>query len=379
MDNTNVALLLKPVKWRGAMLAGLVCFATSSAAGQENPVPPSLPQPVSNNAVAEIIVDGVQHVMSFMGIGPAKTYQDVSREAWLWTSESREWRKFPDVPVDQGRLASVAVGINNRILLFGGYTVAADGAELSTPEVFAIDPLEQSYERRADMPVPVDDTVAFPFANRYVYLVSGWHDTGNVGQVQRYDTLEDSWTAATAFPGVPVFGHAGGIVGNTLIVVGGVGVIAESDGKREFGAIDQAWKGTIDPANPARIQWQAIPLTAGTNRYRMAATGVSGDNRIYFAGGTERPYNFSGIGYDGEPAEPTDAVFAFDIEADQWIYPGSTSRSPTMDHRGLLRLQQGTLITIGGMGLNQQVLSNVTAFDVNEQKLSTKSELQPKQ
>jgi N-acetylneuraminic acid mutarotase len=364
MDSANAARLLKPVKWQGALLAGLVFFVALNAVGQENPVPPSLPVPVSNNAVAEITVDNVQYVMSFMGIGPGKTYQDISRQAWLWTSESGEWIKFPDVPVDRGRLASVAVGMQDHILLFGGYTVSKDGTEVSTPEVFMIDPREQTYERLADMPVPVDDTVALPYAGRYVFLVSGWHDVGNVGEVQRYDTLEDSWTAATAFPGVTVFGHAGGIVGNTLIVVGGVGVIAETDGQREFGAIDQAYKGTINPANPDEIEWQALPPTLGTNRYRMAATGDARDNRVFFAGGTERPYNYSGIGYDGEPAEPTGAAFAFDLKEDRWIHFDQLDRPPSMDHRGLLRLPDGALITIGGMGTNQQVLDSITVVEI---------------
>jgi len=346
----------------GVILAVLMCLTGPVASSDENTVPLPLPEPVSNNAVAEITLDGVQYVMSFMGIGPGKTYQDIKRTAWLWTSESKKWTQFPNVPVDQGRLASVALGMTDRILLFGGYTVAADGAEVSTPEVFVVDPREQTYVRRTDMPVPVDDTVALPYANRYVYLVSGWHDNGNVNDVQQYDTWNDAWTTATAFPGAPVFGHAGGIVGNSMIVVGGVGVIGEADGKREFGAIEQAWKGTVNPDNTSEIEWQAIPTTAGTNRYRMAAAGVGDENRIFFAGGTERPYNFSGIGYDGEPAEPTGDVFAYDLRQEHWLQISRLNRPPTMDHRGLLRLPGGALITIGGMGKHQRVISDITVF-----------------
>lgn len=359
--------LLERWAHRTRLVAGLMAVLLSfigPAGANDNVIPPTLPEPVSNNAVAEMTLEGRQYVMSFMGIGPGKTASDIKRSAWLWTSQSGEWVKFPDVPVDQGRLASVAVGINNRILLFGGYTVAADGTEVSTPEVFMIDLHQQSYERLADMPVPVDDTVALPYADRYVYLVSGWHDAGNVNEVQRYDIWNDTWSVATAFPGVPVFGHAGGIVGDTMVVAGGVGVIGETDGKREFGAIDQAFKGTINPANPDEIEWKALPSTLGTNRYRMAATGDDRANRVFFAGGTARPYNYSGIGYDGQPAQPTGSVFAFDLEEDRWILFDQIERPPSMDHRGLLRLPDGALITIGGMGPNQQVLDSITVVEI---------------
>jgi N-acetylneuraminic acid mutarotase len=362
MTQKTQTFRIQKMRRPGMFFALLFAVIWTTLSANDTVFPPPLPEPASNNAVAEIILDDVQYVMTFMGIGLGKTHQEVNRKAWLWTSESEKWASFPEVPVDQGRLASIAMGMHDRILLFGGYTVAEDGTEVSTPEVFIIDPREQTYKRRADMPIPVDDTVALPYANRYIYLVSGWHDAGNVSDVQLYDTWEDTWVTVTSFPGVPVFGHAGGIVGNTMIVVGGVGVIGKVEGIREFGAIDQAWKGTINPKDPAEIKWQTIPLTAGTNRYRMASTGVAELNRVYFAGGTARPYNFSGIGYDGVPAEPTSAVFAFDVENDRWVHFDQLERPPSMDHRGLLQLQNGTLITIGGMGSNQQVLSRITPF-----------------
>jgi len=351
---------------RKRCLAVLIILVGAASTTAADPELPPLPVPVSNNAVAGVTRNGVQYLMSFMGLGAGKTHSDIVKQAWLWTSETRHWSAFPDVPVDQGRLASVAVGLNDRVILFGGYTVEADGGEFSTPEVYVVDPVERTYKRRADMPVPVDDTVALPYTNRYIYLVSGWHDTGNVSAVQLYDTREDTWATATDFPGVAVFGHAGGIVGRTLIIAGGVGVLAEQDGKREFGAIDQAWKGEIDADDPARITWAELPTTAGTNRYRMAATGDAASGLVIFAGGTKRPYNFSGIGYDGQPAEPSGQVFALDIERDAWVHFDGLNRPATMDHRGLLPLNDGVFVTFGGMGPNQEVIRNVTRFQLTD-------------
>ena len=337
----------------------------SAAAEPAPPIPGPLPEPLTNNAVAEFTYEGVQYVMSFMGLGPGKEHEDISRKAWLWRSDTAAWEPFPDVPVEQGRLAAVAVGLHDRVLLFGGYTVAPDGSEKSTPEVFIINPLDGSYKRRTDMPVPVDDAVAFAYANRYIYLVSGWHDEGNVSHVQVYDSWEDSWAMADAFPGTAVFGHAGGIVGQQFLIVGGVGVLGKKDGKRQFGAINQAWLGEIDPENPQQISWSGLPLLDETAQYRMAATGDESSGLVLFAGGSRRPYNFDGIGYDGLPAEPEDSVFAWDTAADRWVRFPDTSRTATMDHRGLLKIGNEGFITIGGMTAGQVVTDSVVAIRLN--------------
>jgi len=346
-----------------------------SPIGQEHLRPGSLPEPITNNAVAEFTQNGVQYLMSFMGLGPGKEHEDISKKAWLWRSDTAAWEPFPDVPVEQGRLAAVAVGLYDRVLLFGGYTVAPDGTEQSTPEVFIINPLDGSYKPRAEMPVPVDDAVAFAYANRYIYLVSGWHDEGNVSHVQVYDTWEDNWAMADAFPGTPVFGHAGGIVGNQFVIVGGVGVLGVKGGKRQFGAINQAWLGEIDPENPQRISWSELPLLEETAQYRMAATGDESSGLVLFAGGSRRPYNFNGIGYDGLPAEPEDSFFAWDTASATWVYFPEASRVATMDHRGLLRIGNEGFATVGGMTAGQEVTGRVVAVPI--QVLRSKTPVQP--
>ena len=356
------------------IIAGLILGTVPVIAAAES-TPGSLPEPITNNAVAEFTYEGVQYVMSFMGLGSSKEHEDISKKAWLWRSDTTAWESFPDVPVEQGRLAAVAVGLYDRVLLFGGYTVAPDGSEKSTPEVFIINPLDGSYKRRADIPVPVDDAVAFAYANRYIYLVSGWHDEGNVSHVQVYDTWEDSWAMADAFPGTPVFGHAGGIVCQQFVIVGGVGVLGEKDGKRQFGAINQAWLGEINPENPQRINWSELPLLDETAQYRMAATGDEASGKILFAGGSRRPYNFNGIGYDGLPADSENSVFAWDMASARWQRFPEASRAATMDHRGLLKIGKQGFITIGGMTAGQAVTGDVVA--VPRQALHLNTPVQP--
>jgi Kelch motif len=315
---------------------------------------------VANNAVALAEVDGDNHLFSFAGLGPKKTYDAVMSKAFSVNMVTGESKPIASLPDNRGRLASIAATVNNRIYLFGGYTVAADHSEVSTPEVYRYDPDIDSYELVSKMPTPVDDSVALVYKNRYIYLVSGWHNTNNVDLVQVFDTKNNQWFSATNYPGNPVFGHAAGIVGNQLLVADGVKVVARVNGKNQYAASEQNWLGEIDPSNPALIQWQAIPKHPYPALYRMAAVGVPKKNLILFAGGSDNPYNFNGIGYDGNPSKPSDKVFGYNLETSQW-QGFQPLEFPSMDHRGLLFDGQQFYIA-GGMTKTQEVTGKIQSF-----------------
>lgn len=335
------------------MITRLIAALTLAIAapGTTEPLPP-MPAPHSNNAVAAVGVGGDIRLFSFMGLTEGKTYADISRQAYQLDWRTRQWTRVPDVPVPTGRLASTAASVGGKIYLFGGYSVAANGDEKSTPEVLSFDPVTWRYAQRSPMPVPVDDSVALPYADRYIYLVSGWHDTGNSALVQVYDTVEDRWARATDWPGTPVFGQAGGISGNRLVVVDGVAATRDpSTGRNRFAMSDEAWMGTIDPADPLKIAWRKLPAHPGEARYRMAAAGMGA--RIVFAGGSPVAYNYNGQGYDGAPAPASAGVFVFDFSSDCWRQLADKP-VPTMDHRGLLDIG-GTLYSVGGMDSERRV------------------------
>jgi len=324
----------------------------------------AMPVPHTNNAVT-VLEDGDGAIFySFNGLRADKTYQDASQEAYACALPAEICNPLTPLPVREGRLASVAVALDGAIYIFGGYTVAEDGGEVSTPEVFAFNPETEEYKRRADMPTPVDDAVAFPYAGRYIYLVSGWYDDGNVSLVQAFDTWEDRWFRASDYPGAPVFGHAGGGAGNKFIIADGVAVIGVKDGRRQFGAVDEVWLGKINPNDPAQISWDPLPPHPGGPFYRMAAAGDATNNRVVFYGGADNPYNYDGIGYDGVPAQASDVLFAFDLEMEQWIELGRTGR-PSMDHRGLM-IWDGAYWTLGGMDEHRNVTGDLVRIDVAE-------------
>ena len=338
----------------------VVLFACS---GQQANQPFVLPEPHANNAVAlATLDDGEEVIYSFYGLKSGKTHADVSQSAFRCPLAERRCEAIAPPPVDEGRLASVAVFLHDRIFIFGGYTVAADGAEVSTPEVFAFNPETNAYQRRADMPTPVDDAVAFAYANQYIYLVSGWHNDGNVSTVQVFDTWEDRWFEATAYPGAPVFGHAGGSVDGKFVIADGVAVVGVKNGRRQFGEVSEVWIGEINPDDPSVISWRAAPPHPFGPLYRMAAEGDPENNRILFAGGGDNPYNYNGVGYDGVPAKPSDVVFAFDLETEEWRDIGRMP-APRMDHRGLMIGADSAYIA-GGMDADLNVSNEVLEFEI---------------
>lgn len=322
----------------------------------------ALPMPLTNNAVTAVTVGDKDYVVSFAGLGRGKSHDDTLDVTYVLDMDLRHWKKMKPVPGGVGRLASVAAAAGEYAYVFGGYTVEEDGTEVSTPWVHSFDPVSGHFQERQSMPVPVDDAVAVSFQNRYIYLLSGWHDLGNVNLVQRYDTVTDSWAQATPIPGKAVFGHSGGIVGNKVLYCDGVAIKANSNKARGFVANNECYLGTIDKEDSRRIDWRPVASHPGKARYRMAAAGLQKKNLVIFIGGSENPYNYNGIGYDGEPSKPENRALLFDIENKTWRVI-KLKNKPSMDHRGLVPAGDRWL-TIGGMLEGQSVTGRVTAYKI---------------
>ena len=319
--------------------------------------PPPLPEPVTNNVVAVVQAAGREYIVSLLGLGPGKTWRDLRAGGYLHEVGTDGWLRLPEVPDGRSRLAAAAVTVGGQVLIVGGYTVAEDGRESSTPYVYRLDVVNQSYERLADIPTPVDDTVALVHLDRYVYLVSGWHDAGNVPLVQLYDAVENRWRQATPFPGTPVFGHAGAITDGQMLVCDGVRV-AREPGPGKYAPSNECWLGTIDDTRPEQIGWTRVSPHPGLPRYRMAA--LAHRNRFLFVGGSANPYNYDGIGYDGQPSEPESDAFMFDLQQQRWYVANGLA---VMDLRALAVSASGIYV-VGGMRAAQTVSSTVVSVEL---------------
>jgi N-acetylneuraminic acid mutarotase len=338
------------------LLAGVAVSLFAAAGPKFEP----LPAPVCNNAVAFLKTRGQSLIFSFMGIGPKKTWDAITNAAYAMDVETGKWSQMRPVPGTAGRIGASAIGGRDHVFLFGGYVVDAQGGETTVPDLNVYQPLTDRWFRGADIPVPIDDSVAAGlYKDRYIYLVSGWSKNDTVNNVQIYDAQKNKWAQGTPIPGRTVFGHAGALVGDTIIYVDGA--YKNPSGTPKFIASDECWMGKIDHHDPTKIQWTKLPNHPGTARYRMAAGASDKDDRIYFAGGTDNPYNFIGIGYDGKPSEPSPTAFALNLKTSKWEVIDERILSPTMDHRGLIVMSQG-LVVIGGMDAGQKVTAKVTVL-----------------
>jgi N-acetylneuraminic acid mutarotase len=331
-------------------LSGLMLAATDSA------VEP-LPDPVSNNAVAMLKIRGQVLLYSFMGIGPKKSAEDITSSAFSLDAKDGTWSAIHAVPGTVGRIAAVAAAARDQLFLFGGYVVDAQGRGRTVPDVGMYEPARDRWSREADLPLPLGDSVAGVYRDRYIYLVGGRSNADVVSNVQVFDVDKNKWSQATPTPGPPVFGHAGALVGGTILYIDGAR--KNPSGTPKYVASDECWMGKIDHHDPQKIQWTKLPNHPGAARYRIAAGGSEKDQKIYFAGGTDNPYDYNGIGYDGKPSEPSPTTFDFNLRTGKWETINANTPDPTMDHRGLLVTHEG-LVLIGGMEKGQKVTARVT-------------------
>jgi N-acetylneuraminic acid mutarotase len=340
-----------------------------SWAGQEPNLDP-LPAPVSNNAVAILHSEYGTKIFSFMGVGPKKTWDAVTTGAYQMDLARGKWEEKRTVPGVVGRLAATAVGLNQQVFIFGGYVLDGDGKETTLPDVNVFVPGENRYYSGKDVPVPVDDAVAGIYSQRYIFLIGGRSNDKAVRNVQVYDTDKNEWTQATPTPGTPVFGHAGAIAGDTIVYVDGAYKNPETMGAKYLPS-NECWIGKIpNKDDVTKIEWTKLPAHPGNAHYRIAA-GVVPDTKkggkIYFSGGTDNPYNYNGVGYNGKAAEPSPVTFAFDVRTGTWETIHDNTPDPVMDSRGLLVTHRGLLV-IGGMEKGQQVTAKVTIVKAEARK-----------
>ena len=338
-----------------------VLIALSACTKKQALIIPNLPVAITNNAVALVQNDNDLELYSFNGLLSGKTWQDITNSGYRYNQGV--WSQITMPALSKPVLASTAVSIDSDIYLIGGYTVNEKGEEKSVAEIFKFNTIKQEWTVATVMPVPVDDTVALVYANRYIYLVSGWHDVNNVNLVQVYDVQLNHWFNASHYKAPPVFGHAGGIVDNKMVICDGVKVVPKGD-KREFVSSPVCQMGTIQKSHPEKIDWVGIPHHSNIAYYRMAATADTHGNKVVFAGGSDNPYNYNGIGYDGVASQASNKIFSYSIESNKWV-THKILIEKNMDHRSLLTDGQKFYI-VGGMDTKQNVLPLVLTFELEK-------------
>jgi N-acetylneuraminic acid mutarotase len=314
-----------------------------------------MPAAVSSNAVASL--KGGLELFSIMGVGPRKTWDDVTNRVYIFTLTSGKWREGRPVPGVAGRLGASAIGARGKVFLFGGYVVDGQGAELTVSDVSAYVPDDHKWYRGADIPLPVDRSVVGVNHDRFIYVIGGRSKNGPVNNVQVYDAQKNVWSEGTPFPGTPVFGHAGGLADEEIILIDGA---KKNTGTgAPYVASDECWIGKIDHKDPNKIEWSKLPPHPGPARFGIAS-GAAGHG-IHFSGGSATPHDFKGMGYDGQPAAVSSVSFLYDLHANQWQTVDENTVEPRMDCGGILSTPAG-LVIVGGMTKGQTVTAQATLF-----------------
>jgi N-acetylneuraminic acid mutarotase len=334
----------------------VLCVAIAPAADKADRVP-SLPVAVSGNAVASVR-EGLQ-IFSIMGVGPKKTWDDVTNKLFVMDMGSAKWREGRTVPGAAGRLNAAAAGARGVVVLMGGYVVDDQDHELIVPDVNVYEPGIRRWSRGTDIPVAVDSAVSGAMHDRYIYLIGGRSSAGPVNKVQVYDIQKGTWSEATPFPGTPVFGLAGGVADGEIVIVDGAR--AGAAGEPRYVASNECWLGKIDKKDPNKIEWSKLPAHPGAARFGIAGGGAGREHRIYFSGGTATPHDYKGVAYDGKPAEASSVTFAYDLHRHQWETISETASDPRADSRGVLMTPVGPVV-LGGMTESFEVTALVTVL-----------------
>ena len=354
LESIEYLAIFEPGMRKLLLPISLVLIAVPNFFGGEQLSP--LPAPVSNNAVAAVKVNGQFLVYSLMGLGADKSWSSVTNDANALNLKYDRWTPIRAVP-GSGRLGAAASAVRQQILLFGGFVLDRSGRQTIVPDLSIYDPIALRWYRGPDLLVPVRDAVGGVYRDRYVYVLGGFSDKGPSNETQVYDAEAQHWFEATPMP-VAVFGHAGSVVGDSIVFVDGAKKNSTA-GAVPYVSSDECWMGKIDRHDPKNIQWTHLPTHPGTGRYRIAAGGSEREQKIYFAGGSQSIYDYNGIDLEGKPAEPSTAVFAFDLKSNAWQVIQENSPRATMDHRSLVVTSDGLLL-IGGMAKGPVVISTVT-------------------
>jgi N-acetylneuraminic acid mutarotase len=330
------------------LLLPVLCTLLLLAADQSK-IPP-MPTAVTSNAVAAL--KGGLEVYSIMGVGTKKTWDDVTNKMFVLRFKSGKWTEARAVPGVAGRLGASAAAAKGQIFVFGGYTVDAQGSEFTLADANAFVPEDQRWYRAEDIPVPVDSAVIGVTHDRYIYLIGGRSKAGPVNNVQVYDAEKNAWSQATAFPGTPVYGHAGGLTDETIVFADG----AKKDPAGKYVVSDECWMGKIDHKDPNKIEWSKLPAHPGPGRFGIVGGG--GDHRIMFSGGTTDVHNYKFLDEHGKTAEISPVTFAFEVHGNRWETITQDTYDVRADAREIVFTPLGPII-VGGTLKNSAVSARV--------------------
>jgi hypothetical protein len=311
-----------------------------------------MPFAISNNAVSQGVVNGNSFVYSFGGIDSTKIYSGNTLNSFRYDVTNNVWDTILPLPDTLGKIAAGASTIDSIIYIIGGYHVFSNGSEVSSNKVHRYNINTGTYlTDGTNIPVPIDDHVQAVWRDSLIYIITGWSNTGNVPDVQIYDTKNDSWQVGTSTPNSSMyksFGSSGTIYNDTIFYFGGASTGFNFPAQTNFR------KGAIDPNNPTQIAWSQSVPNFQIKGYRMACT--KSDVGIHWLGGSQVTYNYNGIAYNGSGGVvPLNRNLMYNRFTGVLDTVPVSGASLPMDLRGISEFNNNIRYIVGGMEVNQKV------------------------
>lgn len=330
-----------------------------------------LPEPVSNNAVASVQIDGKWYIYSFSGIDTTKIYTGIHAKVFRYDVDMGTWSQLNNLPGNQPRIAAGASTIQGKIYVLGGYEVFQNGSEISVNSLHVFDPVTNTFEADAiPIPTAIDDQVQVVYKDSLLYSITGWSNFGNVDEVWIYDVFNKTWTEGTKTPiaaSFQAFGASGTIIGDTIYFIGGAMDLGG------FPASNRLRKGYINPLDASDLTWSAAQEENGIS-YRPGASSIG--EKPFWLGGSLRTYNYNGIAYsDNTGVNATNRIVFYD-KNDGQLYEHEYDFPAIMDLRGLVKIGDNQFVSVGGMMEDQTVTDRVIMYTISDLVESKEENLQ---
>ncbi|MBN2466245.1 hypothetical protein JXD38_11545, partial [candidate division WOR-3 bacterium] len=310
--------------------------------------------------VAPLPVPRAFHMTAFAATGPGpRVYaiggqrspsDTMERLCIAYSPQSNSWSQR--AAMTQRRGLGQACAFGGKVWVFGGCRTFGSG--LADVEVY--NPVKDSWATEPGMPVGLYDFGAAVWRDSLIFTIGGgsWHPSmPPTSTVRLFDPNLETWYTATPLP-LPLGATACGIVGDTLLV---------ATGWTSSGPTNRAWRGILNPSNPAVISWQELDTLPGSRRCRAACGVVNGE--LFVIGGlaldagsslglhpsslSPQPAGFSGLndvwslaasnGWTERAAKPyaVSSVFGSGSDASNRIYipggyPGSAPYSQATEY-----------------------------------------------
>ncbi len=161
-----------------------------------------------------------------------------------------------------------------------GYMISGRSSTIDLDEVWAYDPLSDSWTERASLPGVRRVACAFSIGGKG-YVVGGLFGSSSIrDDLWEYDPISDSWTQRTGLPGPPRYG-------STAFVQNGIGyVLGGGTGGGDGPFISELWA-----YDPVTDEWS--PRAPIPDQGRVGASSFTANNTCYVFGGRQEDQSMS--------------------------------------------------------------------------------------